>query len=370
MPAKNYLNPEQVKILQKALKEEENANIRERILILLLLNDGKTQAKIAEFLGCSLNKVSYWCVHADPDKLESLRDERMKGNHRKATDKYIEILLKTIDKEPEELGYEFGRWTAQRLAIYLETITGIKLSGSQVRRILGTKKYVYRWAKYSLESKKNPEKRTAFKKQIEEYLKIEKVSPERLQVWFWDESGFSLRVIRRKTWCKKGSRKKVRGDRRKGRVNVMGGLRYSDKKRFVEFLDKGNADNFYKVLKIFYQELINEWVEAGNQAKEFAKNGAKIVIILDNASFHKKEEYIKKIETEMPNLHLEFLPEYSPDYNLIELVWHSTKEYVANRLFTSIEELEYLLHQLLNEGELVIKWGRKLKNKGDALITV
>jgi hypothetical protein len=39
----------------------------------------------------------------------------------------------------------------------------------------------------------------------------------------------------------------VKGDRRKGRVNVMVGLRYSDKKRFVEFLDKGNADNFYYI---------------------------------------------------------------------------------------------------------------------------
>ncbi len=370
MPAKNHLTTEQVEKLQKALKEEENGDIRERILILLLLNDGKTQAKIAEFLGCSLNKVSYWCVHGDPDNLESLKDERMRGNHKKATDKYIEILLETIDKEPQELGYEFGRWTAKRLATYLESITGIQLSGSQVRRILERKKYVYLWAKYSLEAKRNPEKRKAFKKKIEEYLKIEKIRPYRLQVWFWDESGFSLRVTRRKNWCKKGSRKKVRGDRRKGRVNVMGGLRYSDKKRFVEFLDKGNADNFYKVLKIFYQELINEGVEAGNQAKDFAEKGAKIVIILDNARLHKKEEYLEKIESEMPNLHLEFLPEYSPDYNLIELVWHSTKEYIANRLFTSIEELEYLLHQLLNEGELVIKWGRKLKNKGDALITV
>lgn len=370
MPAKNHLTPEQVEKLQKALKEEENGDIRERILMLLLLNDGKTQAKIADFLGCSLNKVSYWCVHGDPDNLESLKDERMRGNHKKATDKYIEILLETIDKEPQELGYEFGRWTAKRLATYLESITGIQLSGSQVRRILERKKYVYLWAKYSLEAKRNPEKRKAFKKKIEEYLKIEKLRPDQLQVWFWDESGFSLRVIRRKNWGKKGSRKKVRGDRRKGRVNVMGGLRYSDKKRFVDFLDKGNADNFYKVLKIFYQELINEWVEAGNQAKDFAEKGAKIVIILDNASFHKKEEYIEKIKAEMPNIHLEFLPEYSPDYNLIELVWHSTKEYIANRLFTSIEELEYLLHQLLNEGELVIKWGRKLKNKGDALITV
>jgi transposase len=108
-------------------------------------------------------------------------------------------------------------------------------------------------------------------------------------------------------------------------------------------------------LPCFYEELINEWVSAGNQASEFAEKKAKIVRVLDNASFHKKEECLKKIETEMPNLHLEFLPENSPDYNLTELVWSSTKEYIAHRLFTSIEELEYLVHRLLNEGQLIIK---------------
>lgn len=41
----------------------------------------------------------------------------------------------------------------------------------------------------------------------------------------------------------------------------------------------------------------------------------------------------------MPDLILEFLPVYSPDYNIIELVWHSVKEYLAYRLFKSIEEL-------------------------------
>lgn len=370
MPAKAHLNPEQKKKLQKALKEEENAEIRERILILLLLNDGKTQAEVAEFIGCGTKKVSYWCVHGDPDNLESLKDERMKGNHRKATEEYIELLLETVDKEPKELGYEFGRWTAKRLATYLEQETGIKLSSSQVRRILVQKKYVYLWTKYSLEEKWDKTKRKAFREKLNEYLRITKESPERLQVWFWDESGFSLRVLRRKNWGKKGSRKKVRGDRRKGRVNVMGGLRYSDKKRWVEMIPQGNSENFYGVIKEFYKEIIQEWVEAGNEAKDFKEKGPKIVIVLDNASFHKKEEILKKIEEEMPNIHLEFLPEYSPDYNLIELVWHSAKEYIANRLFTSIEELESLLHHLLNEGDLMIQWGRKLKNKGNSVNVV
>jgi hypothetical protein len=49
------------------------------------------------------------------------------------------------------------------------------------------------------------------------------------------------------------------------------------------------------------------------------------------------------------------------------LVWHSAKEFIAHRLFKSDEELESLLHQLLNEGGLIIKWDRKLKNKGNSV---
>ncbi|HSF75128.1 MAG TPA: hypothetical protein VLA84_15140 [Microcoleus sp.] len=37
------------------------------------------------------------------------------------------------------------------------------------------------------------------------------------------------------------------------------------------------------------------------------------------------------------------------------------KEYIANALFKSIEAPEYLFHQLLNDGELVVKSGRLLK---------
>jgi transposase len=69
----------------------------------------------------------------------------------------------------------------------------------------------------------------------------------------------------------------------------------------------------------------------------------------------------------MPNIIIEFLPEYSPDYNLIEIVWHSAKEFIANRLIESVQELEILLHKLLNEGELVIKWNRNIKNKGNSV---
>lgn len=370
MPAKNHLSPEQKERLIRLLKEAEDAYIREKVLIMLLINDGKTYQEISKFLDIAYTTVAYWAVHGDPDKLDSFVDERSQGNFRKVTPEYEKLLLETIDKTPEEYGYEFGRWTAARLATYLEEVTGIKLSGSQISRILHKKKYVYIWAKYSLEDKQNPVLRKAFKQKLSEYLRITKESPERLQVWFWDESGFSLRVIRRKNWVKKGSRKKITGQRRRGRVNLMGGLRYHDKKRLNFVIKKGDANTFYEQIKSLNDLIIQEWIDQGNQASYFASADLKIVIILDNASFHKKKDILMKIEAEMPHIILEFLPPYSPDYNLIELVWHSAKEYIAHRLFESVEQLENLLHKLLNEGELVIKWERKIKNKGNAVCPI
>jgi transposase len=349
------------------LRRESRGEVRERILIFLLENEGKSYKEIADFLGCSPRTVAYWAVHGSPNNLETLEDKRRKGNYHKATDEYINMLLEVIDKDPIELGYEFGRWTGKRLSEHLEKETGIKLSKSQIVRILKRKKYVYIWAKYSLEDKQNPQKREVFKEKLEEYLRIAKERPERLQIWFWDECGFSLRVIRRRNWTKKGLRKKLSGKRRRGRVNMMGGLRYSDKKRICFFIEKGNSDTFYEQLTKLNQDLKKEWIAKGNQTSDFETKGPKILIILDNASFHKKQEILTKIKDNLPNIILEFLPAYSPDYNLIELVWHSAKEYLAHRDFENKEELAKTVNKLLNEGELVINWSKKFKNKGDLI---
>ena len=142
MPTKNFLSFETKKSLQQVLKEHEHPDIRQIALIFLLLNNGNTQAQTAELIGCSLRKVAYWSIHGDPENLDSFKDDRMRGNYRKATEEYINLLLEIIEVEPEKYGYEFGRWTTARLAIYLEKKTGVELSSTQVRKILKSKKYV------------------------------------------------------------------------------------------------------------------------------------------------------------------------------------------------------------------------------------
>ena len=184
MPVKNFLNIEQKINLQNGVKESEDSHFRQRALMLLLMNDGKTYAEISDFLGCSYRSVAYWCCHGDPDDLESLKDQRKKEKKRKVTVQYIKLLMETLEKEPSEYSYEFGRWTAARLSTHLEKTTGIKLSSEQVRRILKEKKYAYHWAKYSLEDKQNKKKREAFKEKLTGYIEASKKEPNKTRYGF------------------------------------------------------------------------------------------------------------------------------------------------------------------------------------------
>ena len=139
MPAKGFLNFEQKERLQTIVRSNDCPRLREHALILLLQNDGKTYEDIANFIGCGYRTVAHWCVHGDPDNLESLKDKRQQGNYRKATEQYIKLLLEVVELPPHELGYEFGRWTGERLSTYLQQQTGIKLSSKQISRILQKK---------------------------------------------------------------------------------------------------------------------------------------------------------------------------------------------------------------------------------------
>ena len=137
-----------------------------------------------------------------------------------------------------------------------------------------------------MEDKQNQEERKKFKVKLDNYLRLANKKPNDYQVWFWDECGFSLRVIRRREWTKKGKRKKVNGIRKRGRVNVMGALRSTDKKRVCLMIKQGNSDfsdqrsvSFYEQINSFYKEIIKEWIEAGNKAEDFLEKSPKIIII-------------------------------------------------------------------------------------------
>lgn len=123
-----------------------------------------------------------------------------------------------------------------------------------------------------------------------------------------DESGFALDSPRTHGYSLKGKRSHgVQDWHAKGRVNAIGAI--LDFKLLTLELWKCNIDS-----DVFYA-----WL---NQSL-LPKSPPNSVIVLDNATFHKRQDIQNAIK-EAGHI-LEYLPAYSPDLNPIEHKWAQAK---------------------------------------------
>jgi len=74
------------------------------------------------------------------------------------------------------------------------------------------------------------------------------------------------------------------------------------------------------------------------------RNSGNVVLILDNAKFH-KSSYVFATASRL-NITLLFLPPYSPDLNPIELVWKDLKRWV-NTYYYSCYALELRMSSII-----------------------
>lgn len=138
---------------------------------------------------------------------------------------------------------------------------------------------------------------------------------------YLDESGFSLDMPRTHGYSKKGQRCYGVCDwNAKGRVNVIGAMAGFKLKTVSLFNGNINSDVFHS------------WVDQDLLPSCKKKS----VIIMDNASFHKRSD--TKALIEQQGHILEFLPPYSPDLNPIEHKWAQAKA-IRRRTGNTVEEI-------------------------------
>jgi transposase len=76
--------------------------------------------------------------------------------------------------------------------------------------------------------------------------------------------------------------------------------------------------------------------------------GRRMVLVLDNAPYHRSEELDAFLESHREGLRLDFLPPYSPKLNPIERVWKLLRRLrTHNTYFETLEKLvDEVCHQL------------------------
>ena len=153
-------------------------------------------------------------------------------------------------------------------------------------------------------------------------------------LYFYDESGFSLDSNIPYRWSPKGEPAQIPANRFNKRINVLAFLNTKTKDLFHTMTtDRVNTDI---VINLF---------------DDFAKQLKKpTVVVLDNASVHTSKNFKACIvKWEKLGLHLLYLPPYSPELNHIEILWREMKyNWVNLNALDSFDNLKEHVSKLLN----------------------
>ena len=125
---------------------------------------------------------------------------------------------------------------------------------------------------------------------------------------YLDESGFALDMPRAHGYSAIGQRCFGQQDwQAKGRINVIGALQGHQLLTTGLFESNINSDVFHAWIT---QDLLPKLSQA-------------TVIVMDNATFHKRQDI--QLSIQQAGHTLEYLPAYSPDLNPIEHTWAQAK---------------------------------------------
>jgi len=139
-----HLTEQELQAVETAIRHDKRPEVRQRCTVIRLLHLGYKPEQIAEMQAISIPTAYGWYNRWCSDGIEGLANKPRSGRPPKADDEYGKALEELIEKEPEELGYDFTVWTIDRLRAHLEKETGIRLSESAFRALLKRKGYRYR----------------------------------------------------------------------------------------------------------------------------------------------------------------------------------------------------------------------------------
>ena len=183
----------------------------------------------------------------------------------------------------------------------------------------------YKWkrARLSLKHKRNEE---LFKIKQQEVMELQKLEDSGyIDLYFGDESHFGLTPNVPYAWQTKQD--PILLTAAKGKyLNVVG-------------LMSRKGKLYHKVLQsTFNSEKLIDFMDgfAGQTIK-------KTIVVLDNAPVHKSKKFMAKVEEwKKEDLWIYFIPPYSPELNLIEILWRRIKyqwlDFDAYKNFQVLEE--------------------------------
>lgn len=175
-----------------------------------------------------------------------------------------------------------------------------------------------------------------------EYLESLKRQEDKGEVmlYYFDESGFSTTPCVPYGWQRIGETKQIPCHRSK-RLNVLGFISRRNDFFFDTTEQSVTTENVLKVFDAFTEDY----------AHQYAKTKVPCFVVLDNASIHRSAAFKAQLEKwQQCGVSLHFLPPYSPELNLIEILWRKLKyEWLSLDAYQSYTHLTKHVLEILSE---------------------
>jgi transposase len=291
------LTKEQRDLLENTMQDAASFRARSRAHSLLLSAQGTPIKDIATTYQVHRVTVSAWIKNWEHHGAQSLHDKPRSGRPSILSPEERAMALQYIKEEPHCL-----KGVVERIA----ATTDKRLSLSSLKRL--AKKARLRWKRVrkSLKSLRDPDAFAQAKRELAALQHQEDHGT--IALYYFDESGFALDPTIPYAWQEPQSVIELPA-RRDGRINVLGFMnRQNDLHPFM-FEDSIHTGVVIACFDAFGQTITK-----------------KTVVVIDNASIHTSDEFQGRIpDWKKQGLIIKYLPPYSPELNLIEILWRRIK---------------------------------------------
>ena len=162
-----------------------------------------------------------------------------------------------------------------------------------------------------------------------------------INLFYFDESGFSQEPCIPYGWQEKGHQLRIPSVKSK-RINVLGFMNRSNDLFYYPVIGSVNTDTVIEAFESFATRM---------EESQHSSNDRYTIVMVDNASIHTSHKFKEKIADWMieKKLIVCYLPTYSPELNLIEILWKKVKYEWLNLLsIMNFKEFEQEVNRVFN----------------------
>nr|WP_211178622.1 IS630 family transposase [Brasilonema octagenarum] len=326
---------------QKLYYKHQQEYLRQRLVAIKYLYEGKTRKEVSKLLGCTYKTLTTWI---DKFLIGGLVELTQTIRHsvpcRLNYDQQQELKKMLLEQKPIDYGVDRNIWTGKIICHVIKQRWGVELKDSRIYEILDELHMSHQKAHRDY-ANADPDKQAGFVSTLKKLINREKTE----KVVFFDEFAVYARPSIFYAWAQKNTRPQVPSNERSQRQKLNGMI----------CIDAVTGEEYLRLKEHSKTEDVSGYFA------EFCLDGVKqgvtkLTVILDNNSTHKQKmrSQLKVHLSELliqDKIEVEFIdtPPYSPNFNLAEYIIHLLRLMVLHHqpLDITLQKVREKLENLL-----------------------